>query len=74
MVAAPASADQAADGPLIAFTTDRDGDNEVYVVEVAGGTPVDLTQNHASDHSPTWSPDGGGWRSSPIAPATRTSG
>lgn len=57
VVALPGSA-QAAEGPLIAFTTDRDGNNEVYVVEAAGGTPVNLTGNPASDHSPTWSPDG----------------
>jgi Tol biopolymer transport system component len=57
VVASPGTA-QAVEGPLIAFTTDRDGNNEVYVVEAAGGTPVNLTRHPASDHSPTWSPDG----------------
>jgi len=57
VVASPVAA-QAAEDPLIAFTTDRDGNNEVYVVDAAGGIPVNLTQNPASDHSPTWSPDG----------------
>jgi dipeptidyl aminopeptidase/acylaminoacyl peptidase len=43
---------------LIAFTSDRDGNSEVYVVNSAGGAPLNLTRNSASDHSPTWSPDG----------------
>lgn len=44
--------------PLIAFTSDRDGNSEVYVVSSAGGAPLNLTRSPAADSSPSWSPDG----------------
>jgi WD40-like Beta Propeller Repeat len=42
----------------IAFHTDRDGNNEIYLVNPGGGGLVRLTSNSASDSDPAWSPDG----------------
>jgi Tol biopolymer transport system component len=43
----------------VAFTSRRDGDSEIYVVDQAGGTAVNLTNNHKADDSqPVYSPDG----------------
>jgi Tol biopolymer transport system component len=52
------------DGRRIAFISDRDGNDEVYVMAVpdgtgAGGTePIRLTDSPGDDSHPTWSPDG----------------
>jgi TolB protein len=47
------------DGQKLAFTSDRDGDNEVYVMNAADGSGVTkLTDNPAFDSEPAWSPDG----------------
>jgi TolB protein len=46
------------DGSKIAFTTDRDGNKEIYVASVDGSNPVRLTSNSAADYEPTWSPNG----------------
>lgn len=35
-----------------------DGYDEVFSISAAGGRPVNLTNNPATDESPTWSPDG----------------
>ncbi|MCB9459845.1 MAG: PKD domain-containing protein [Anaerolineaceae bacterium] len=40
----------------LAFVTDRDGNNEIYVTDSTG--PVNVTNNPASDTDPVWSPDG----------------
>lgn len=45
------------DGILIAFTSNRDGNEEIYVVDTAGNNPRNLTQHAASDKQPTWSPN-----------------
>ena len=42
----------------IAFTSGRDGNGEIYVMDAAGGNLRRLTNNPAGDHSPAWSPDG----------------
>ncbi len=42
----------------LAFTSNRDGNNEIYVLDLAGGSPVRLTHNPANDWLPDWSPDG----------------
>jgi Tol biopolymer transport system component len=42
----------------LAFSSNRDGNPEIYVVELAGGSPVRLTKNNANDWLPDWSPDG----------------
>jgi Tol biopolymer transport system component len=46
-------------GPgLIAFTSWRDGNEEVYVMNADGSGQTNLSRNPASDHWPCWSPDG----------------
>ena len=42
----------------IAFSSDRDGDSEIYVMDTDGGNPRRLTNNRDGDWSPSWSPDG----------------
>jgi Tol biopolymer transport system component len=48
------------DGKLIAFASDRSGENQldVYVQQAAGGPPVRLTFTEGDDHEPSFSPDG----------------
>jgi len=36
----------------------RDGNNEIYVMNADGSQQTRLTCNDADDGSPTWSPDG----------------
>jgi TolB protein len=42
----------------IAFTSNRDGNDEIYVMNVDGTGVTRLTDNPASDQQPSWSPDG----------------
>ena len=42
----------------IAFVSNRDGDSEIYVMDLSGGAVQKLTNNSASDLRPSWSPDG----------------
>ncbi|HET9436987.1 MAG TPA: hypothetical protein VFO64_02210 [Gaiellaceae bacterium] len=42
----------------IAFTTSRDGNQEIYVMNPDGSDQTNLTQHPAHDASPAWSPDG----------------
>ncbi|MGI8780309.1 MAG: TolB family protein [Solirubrobacteraceae bacterium] len=53
--ASPASSP---DGRRLAFTSDRDGNSEVYVTGAEGGSITRLTTNAADDGAPAWSPDG----------------
>lgn len=46
------------DGRRIAFASDRDGDREIYVMDVDGKNVVRLTNSPTPDYQPTWSPDG----------------
>ncbi len=48
------------DGPTgrLAFTSNRHGNPEIYVVSLPGGSPQRLTNNNANDWLPDWSPDG----------------
>ena len=46
----------------IAFTTTRDGNQEVYKVKPDGSSLANLTQNPANDHSPSGFAGGGGPR------------
>ncbi|OGO16979.1 MAG: hypothetical protein A2Z14_02040 [Chloroflexi bacterium RBG_16_48_8] len=39
----------------IAFMSDRDGDNEIYVMEMDGSGVVNITNNEAQDGLPGWS-------------------
>ena len=43
---------------LIVFSSDRDGDNEIYAMAPSGTGVVQLTNNTASDLEPALSPDG----------------
>jgi Tol biopolymer transport system component len=38
----------------IAFSTDRDGNLEIYVISMDGGNPYNLTNNPAQDRTPAW--------------------
>ena len=42
----------------IAFTSDRDGNDEIYVMDANGKNLRRLTNNRHADGSPSWSPDG----------------
>jgi hypothetical protein len=45
----------------IAFTSNRDGNWDIYVMNADGSHPTNLTKDWAasSDDHPAWSPDGG---------------
>ena len=43
----------------IAFTSFRDGNREIYVMDADGSNLRNLTRNPALDYAPAWSPDGG---------------
>ncbi len=42
----------------IAFSSDRDGNWEIYVMDADGGNQQNLTNNPSNDRDPSWSPDG----------------
>ncbi len=42
----------------IAFTSDRDGNYEIYVLNADGSEQTRITNNTASDSDPAWSPHG----------------
>ena len=42
----------------IVFTSRRDGNNEIYVMDADGGNQENLTNHPAYDGQPDWSPDG----------------
>jgi Tol biopolymer transport system component len=46
------------DGTKIAFATQRDGNYEIYVMNVDGTDPTRLTSETGDDANPAWSPDG----------------
>ena len=46
------------DGQMIAFTSNRMGNNDVYVVPVSGGEPRQLTFHTGADDVEYWTPDG----------------
>jgi Tol biopolymer transport system component len=48
------------DGSMVAFTSNRTGNNDVWVVDAAGGTPRALTSWPSDESSPRWTPDGSG--------------
>ena len=41
----------------IVFTSTRDGNSEIYVMDADGGNQERLTNHPAADSNPTWSPD-----------------
>ena len=46
------------DTGLIAYSSDQDGDFEIWVMNADGSGQRKLTDNDATDWSPAWSPDG----------------
>src|SRR5262249_4817892 len=42
---------------LIAFRSDRDGNGEIYSMNIGGGQQTNLSNNAAFDGDPDWSPD-----------------
>ena len=48
------------DGANIAFSTNRDGNYEIYKTPAIGGVATRLTNNAASDRNPTWATDNTG--------------
>jgi serine/threonine protein kinase len=54
----PPSPTPAARFGRLAFSSDRDGNPEIYVLNLAGGSPRRLTSNNANDWLPDWSPNG----------------
>lgn len=46
------------DSTRIAFATNRDADDEIYVMNADGTNPVNLSKSSAADLGPAWSPDG----------------
>ena len=53
-----ASSGYAAGRPKIAFSSTRDGNSEIYVMDIDGRNQVRLTNDLANDFEPSWSPDG----------------
>ena len=43
----------------IAFTSTRDGNPEIYVMDADGNNQIRLTNHPETDYQPSWSPDGG---------------
>src|SRR4249919_3433236 len=46
------------DGKWIAFSSDRDGNNDVFIIPSTGGEPKQLTHHSANDDVLGWTPDG----------------
>lgn len=46
------------DGRWLAFDSDRNGNQDIFIVALDGGDPVPLTRSPADDFMPAWSPDG----------------
>jgi Tol biopolymer transport system component len=46
------------DGRRIAFVSNRDGSDDIFVVNVDGTGLRNMTRSRGNDHDPVWSPDG----------------
>ena len=46
------------DGTKIAFTSDRDGYEEIYTMNVDGTNQTNISNNNSYEYTPSWSPDG----------------
>jgi eukaryotic-like serine/threonine-protein kinase len=46
------------DGKLLAYSSDQDGQQDLYVKQVAGGLPIRLTSDGEGNTTPDFSPDG----------------
>jgi len=47
------------DGKYIIFSSNRDGDIEIFKIDSNGSNLLQLTENNSDDNYPVWSPDGG---------------
>ena len=56
-VSEPAQPQNSPTGEIV-FMSNRDGDNEIYVMKTDGSEAVNVTNNRANDRDPAWSPDG----------------
>lgn len=71
------AASYAPDGQHLAFSTDYDGNTEIYTMPAVGGAASNLTRHSADDLAPSWKPTAGGIITPTPAPtmtptATRT--
>ena len=46
------------DGRMVAFSSDRSGNLDIWIQAIDGGNPVQVTNSPAHDWQPDWSPDG----------------
>ena len=46
------------DGRMVAFSSDRSGNQDIWIQSVDGGSPVQVTNSPAHDVQPDWSADG----------------
>ena len=46
------------DGTRVAFASDHAGNDDIWLIDLAGGDPVNLTQHPANEAWPVWSADG----------------
>jgi Tol biopolymer transport system component len=46
------------DGRFVAYSSDRGGKFDIWVQQVSGGDPVQITKNPGQNWQPDWSPDG----------------
>lgn len=46
------------DGRSVAYVSREDGNSEIYVRAVEGGSPLRITEDPSADQNPVWSPDG----------------
>jgi serine/threonine protein kinase len=46
------------DGQMFAYSSDRSGNFDIWVQQISGGNPVQVTKHPAHDWQPDWSPDG----------------
>jgi len=47
-----------ADARLVAYSSDRSGNFDIWVQSLGGGNPIQVTHHPAHDWQPDWSPDG----------------
>ena len=46
------------DGDLIAFRSDRDGNDDIWLMTPDGSESINITNHSSAETDPTWSPDG----------------
>ncbi|MBK7969817.1 MAG: PD40 domain-containing protein [Bacteroidetes bacterium] len=46
------------DGKNILFYTNRDGNDEIYIMDADGKNQLNISNHASNDYLPSWSPDG----------------